>query len=1086
MNIKPKKKFWSNNTQSMSFSYLGVRNLFVSDGLIISDLSKFVEIEVQSGEQTIKGNELRDIASKFELFDATVCLNKDYIADYHGKGSKAQISFDIVSRPMTNMPEQVQSYSFEMLFEECESNLTFDFHFNDEFIAGYEHNSADLVFLGNVELECESPFSFSYPLNKCQLMIDPEQSPGIGAISFGATKLPSYNSRTGGLVSTVSESSNHCIQFEQILPNTKMIIPVYINLQKIEDPKEATDMVCNLAFSYEKMNITRNEKRRINFRITPNTTVASMLCEINDGSSFRELNAGMSMIDGRIKWMGNTDRGNSLCFVLRIGNKATNGKSKIEVRNLAISFRHNEKSLSAIMDSQSDLRGGKIQANDAALCNIFMVNRKGIDSLPRDYMFACNQNTDITVSFQHRSITNIPEDIATIDCILSYEYNIINPDEESEEKNYIPFESVIEFKIERYLGDYWLAIDFGTSASVAAFANGDTLTRSHRPDDLLIDLQRGLQKFLPNYDNEDIPEKGGKFLSSEMLLRYDTNNPPLLESTSYADDIVFLSPSKETYEQFRPFAVPYLKSLIGGNYLPRFNDNFERITYRQNKENNDVISYEEQPVKIERILENTYNLLLRDFITDAVSNAKNLNKVVLSIPNTFTPKHIEIIRRLFLKRFRNFKNDYIEFISESDAIACNYIANWEEYNRNRPDAATMRQNDEYVLVYDIGAGTTDITYFKIEKNADGSKNLEIIGKFGKTTAGNYLDYIVARIIDNLICDKANVRFVDGNIASRHLAEDIKFKIKNLIKPNFGNSYTFYIDKATGELTETFNDNAVEINTDMIENHEFMDLYLTENSSELFERFFGLFNRLTMGDTTELLQGEFPLDTVIYGGRSIQFTKLRKAVTDGLRQWTHNPDFYQIMDSESDKLKNVVVLGALQYAMVYRNRLNSPVKIKNRNIFARYGFLYRDFGSGLWRFTEILNPATQPLSINPHIRDGLTIYEYDTDVHSALDNGSSCTIDMRNTPTGYFVQSFSTDTARDINEQNWQYVTVIFKFNRDTVAFSGNLGNVPVRIVVNARNEMIVSVGMYENDARDPLKIDLEESETFRKSMWPYM
>ena len=103
------------------------------------------------------------------------------------------------------------------------------------------------------------------------------------------------------------------------------------------------------------------------------------------------------------------------------------------------------------------------------------------------------------------------------------------------------------------------------------------------------------------------------------------------------------------------------------------------------------------------------------------------------------------------------------------------------------------------------------------------------------------------------------------------------------------------------------------------------------------------------------------------------------------------------------------MGALQYAMVYRNQLNSSVKITNRNIYARYGFLYKDFETGRWLFKEMLNPATRPIKSIPHKLDGITIYEYDTNVYNALPVNEMPNIDLRNSPVGYFVQSFSPNT-----------------------------------------------------------------------------
>jgi hypothetical protein len=193
-------------------------------------------------------------------------------------------------------------------------------------------------------------------------------------------------------------------------------------------------------------------------------------------------------------------------------------------------------------------------------------------------------------------------------------------------------------------------------------------------------------------------------------------------------------------------------------------------------------------LEVTTILQNAYISVLRDFIypqvyqrikqkNTALRLSDAMNKIVLSYPNTFSPLHVEHIKEeVIYKHFFEFHKDYVKFISESDAIAFYYTN--KMYDKKRGET-------EYVLVYDMGAGTLDLTYFRIEKKG-GKVYLDIVGKAGKTTAGNYLDRILTEWVFNEYKDK----FVrDGLFDNERDAEQrrqsivLKNFVKRVVKPN---------------------------------------------------------------------------------------------------------------------------------------------------------------------------------------------------------------------------------------------------------------------------------------------------------------
>ena len=79
-------------------------------------------------------------------------------------------------------------------------------------------------------------------------------------------------------------------------------------------------------------------------------------------------------------------------------------------------------------------------------------------------------------------------------------------------------------------------------------------------------------------------------------------------------------------------------------------------------------------------------------------------------------------------------------MSESDAVAFYYLSKRAELLEN---TELDDDFDKNVLVYDMGAGTLDITYFTRKECGD-KYEIEMVGKMGVSRAGNYMDYILRR------------------------------------------------------------------------------------------------------------------------------------------------------------------------------------------------------------------------------------------------------------------------------------------------------------------------------------------------------
>lgn len=969
-----------------------------------------------------------------------------------------------------------------------------------EFKTGYEYRQKDHVKLGALEIENHSDVEFANTLD-CELYVkfDINEPHRQNVVFFGEKEEIAQSSPYSGVSGGVrpidekiksdtdikAHSDNH-ITFSNILPKNVISIPIYIDLTRIVNPMGKAEYSFTVSAEYKIDNNIVPKSSTEGFIITQDKRTTSLMAIIRYlGTSKKCIHSDEENIPANLQWSGPGARGAVSCFTLKIGNYAENGTGGVHIKNFNVNFLFDAKSTSTI--------------SPASLNDIFLINNTSLKNLEKDYYFPNQLNSakSLEVTFRNDTIKQIPDDISTINCFVTFDYIETDKELKDNETLKMAFNSIgksfsyaVIFKIEKNPGPYWLAIDFGTSAIVAAF-DSEVAERTQ-----LINLQKSLERMFKSglykdvkgehYKEEQIDEFGSDFLSSTIVCRKGGVINVEEYDKEYDKELAFLAPSKQAMSgpNFK-FLLPYLKSLIGTEKIPNDNENFESFTYKIDESDTVDVNFKDRPLEVKDILISVYRCLLRDFIIDQIEKAHNksdLNKVILTVPNTFTPKHIDLIKNLIIDRFKNyFKKDYITFISESDAVACYYIAKWSSlnWNRDEKEKSKYKDSEEFVLIYDMGAGTLDLTYLKIKTDGEGNKEVFIIGRLGKGSAGNYLDYLIGKEIYEKNKNDFDISF-HAQVAESGMSPqrrfNFKYYVKDNIKPKLNSTDgDFSINTNVGlkpgkSLTIKFND--------LLESSSIKD-FIRINAEEVFENFFDLHNNF---DGKIHTKGNIPIDTVIFSGRSIQFERLREAIKSELKQYTANPNIYFIEDLEEKSLKNAVSLGALQYALVYREQDQSNVKITNHNLQARYGILYHDPGSaGTWLFKELLNPSTKPLNKdNPHLREGITVYEYDTDPDP--DNITNI-IDLNHTAKGYFVQSFSVDTARDMNNNNMEYITVMFEFHKNMIVSQGK--KVPVRVIIDKDNEMTVHIGNYRDDPMSPMKVNLL-TDTFKNSMWPYL
>lgn len=854
------------------------------------------------------------------------------------------------------------------------------------------------------------------------------------------------------------------ITLRNIVAKNVVSIPVYIDLLRIGNPNE-NNLECS--FTINSINLGNGKEiiTKIPFSVKRDNQCTQMVVKLNG----QQIEDGQTNNIGKIKWVkysaSHTHRWNGITkfLSLQISNIAEN-KSAIEnaavvVKNMNIIF-------------ETEVIGIK-----KAISSNIKDNPKAVElfNAPSSYF-------SIECKFKHKEIDNIPNDSAKVKAYIDFDYIVDKEGLRDESTEYNHFSSTACFDVETDPGNEWLCIDFGTSATVAAFGDGSEESNLLNLDSQAESITRGLPQRMrsPRF------EEGTPFLSSNAKFRQDGD---IDAKATYSNCFVWLSPTEPQFYS-DSYILPYIKSLVGYNNLP------DTLGYKglRYKKGGKTKNFETEQLTVDEVFTSIYKSLFRDFILPSITNSsKVVNKLILSVPNTYTPRHLDYLHNLVTSNIPQIRRNYIWFISESDSIASYYVTKWIDLNNCRDSKSISQLSSigsiEHVLAFDMGAGTLDLTYFSIENNEDGTRNVNILAKIGLNKAGNYLDYLIAEAIIDTHSDLLPESLLnpDGNSTLLLMAGKLKHFIKQYVKPQLFTKAKLTFSELNGEdvqingNTVTLND--IEINLVALRDHSLIRNFIKECTADLIENLFVI---------NGYEKHQAPIDTIIFTGRSVQFGDgqdkgIRNSLMSSISEWNIKDNCQQINIS-GNELKTIVCEGALNFATTYSSEA-SAVRILNRNIYASYGILYKDI-RGIYQYMELLSPSTKPIrepNLETNSTNGVYIYEYDTDRFNAQGNSHGAFVDLRNSPKAFFVQSYSRDTARDWKNNRRELISVMWDFvSQSTVSSVKDLAKVPVRIEVNVENEMIFTAGALTNEPSAPMVININESESFKKSMWPYM
>lgn len=634
------------------------------------------------------------------------------------------------------------------------------------------------------------------------------------------------------------------------------------------------------------------------------------------------------------------------------------------------------------------------------------------------------------------------------------------------------FAGNLEWTLFKKANPEWLSVDFGSSAIVCYYGKGAQSD--------LINLRLARQKvyeaarkstenpngFEPN-EVKDMIERDTPFLSSDILFNDVTNSSStsLCSQISYDDNVkyntiaVLLSPTEKLSANNFRRQLPCLKVLMGNQFLPE-NDHYKAFRYNYidggNVVSNTAGNLRDQQhslLNIENIFKETYYTLFHYFIQDGTI-LEQANKVVLTYPNTYTPHNLVTMRNIVKQTLPSVRE--VQFVSESDAVATYYMSHWVEYHSPEDDI----QKDESILVYDMGAGTLDVTL--LTKHYEQEQNkfiLTINGKIGTGRAGNYLDYVIAQILYKKLKSSnfkkswisTDMRAVENEILEARVL--LKSIIKTKIKPALS---------GTEKIKFTIEKKDFTINpSDILDDELFID-FLDSVSTKIWKNM-----KKYVGTK------EFNVDTIILSGRSLRLNKLQERISEFARK---NKAVCIMLDNiisgpnagkTSDRSKTAVVEGAKTYVETYMTA-DTPVLIRSRRLQASYGVAFKRTG-GRWDYHEILSRRDIPFN-DENRRE------------FSRPNGPLVIEHTNESDVIKLIQTYLSeeDTKRALNSNNEEFISIMSEV---MMSDFDNKASLNLDVMVDRNNNVSLYADGNETQYKAPAGVDLADEITLR-SLWP--
>lgn len=553
-------------------------------------------------------------------------------------------------------------------------------------------------------------------------------------------------------------------------------------------------------------------------------------------------------------------------------------------------------------------------------------------------------------------------------------------------------------------------------------------------------------------------EKHDTILSSITILKKETD--------SVCSE---LAPRKsDTYEESVHILAP-TKFIVGQNRIPFIDYNDETLKLETvyafgNKDALDMRltnNVKENEAVIKTFISNLYSNVFSRFC----ENAKEIKKIIVTYPNTYTSETLEEVKCILKDNLGLKLPGQISFVPESDAVAAFYF-NQRIFNGGFP------LEKERVIIYDMGAGTLDLSLVEFCRGSNNHHTARILNKIGIPIAGNYLDYIIYKGLEKYLTDEG--KSYKGQLYLKEAVADFKRYIPEIITD----------DTQIGELKGVLStlDASYLSNTSKL---EIQKIKYCELLGKAFDNYIDVCSSTAI-DT--LLEGynDMKPNTIVFSGRASQLLPLKKSVKEHAKNLNSSIKEDVLMGRTSDKgLKVCVAEGALKYLDLFDE--NSPHKIENKNQYANIAVVY-------WGESE---PGIFDVQVRYLLKPNEVKWNDAEIINGTISKDFHCNVTLDKIVSGtrvYYVQTFLGETelkklfktkyttfggSDDVNLLKWGFVNILF----DSVIRTRNQV-IDVELEITKDN-VITKRRVGVNELKDTKILEnVENNILYRHSMWP--
>lgn len=399
------------------------------------------------------------------------------------------------------------------------------------------------------------------------------------------------------------------------------------------------------------------------------------------------------------------------------------------------------------------------------------------------------------------------------------------------------------------------------------------------------------------------------------------------------------------------------------------------------------------------------------------------------------------LRNLVSTKLDNLSG-FVDMVPESDAVVAFYFNERINYYGDDPKIINERKvnvGTEKILIYDMGAGTLDLSLVTITRNPNTNRvSADIEKKIGIPIAGNYLDWV---LYDSFFKDKLknetdkilkNLKDYIKQIKQQYISKELK-------KPLPAEGADECLNKKYADALKDSSDQKGDILTFKMIDDSIKE-YIKVCSETILTVFLGK---------------EIIVDRLVYSGRGSQFGPLRTAIEEFLKKG--NPNLIIDKTIENNDLKTCVAKGALCYNDLFG--VDSDHVITNRNQHLNLGVVYiapaQDGSTNEIHYKEIIHPDDGSWA-EATLIDGTWWRRFDNTVYIDLS--------VKNKKV-YFIQTLldeediiklyrkvysNSNTMR--TELDWVFINELFSFNTNTL-MQHNRENIAVNISIDEENNI---------------------------------